>query len=179
MTPADSPEWKATRADLDVDARAEYDRLDAVRREEMTSRERGLIILAFVCLFGPLVVLVLIVATTNSWVNETAAVVLNLVCVVSPALFLALAVTALVILVRRRRQARDAMAGLLRDHAPRPTPSRNSQDPSGTGPANYRRFPVTGTYNPELYYERGGRETARGMAASGIDDYETYRTNMD
>lgn len=43
---------------------------------------------------------------------------------------------------------------------------------------NYKKYPVTGTYNPTLYHERGGRSTAAAMANWGVD-YETYRSNIE
>jgi len=57
-------------------------------------------------------------------------------------------------------------------------PKQNPRGSSNDG-TNWARYPVTGTYNPELYYERGGRSTAGGMAAWGIDDYDTYRSNIE
>lgn len=41
------------------------------------------------------------------------------------------------------------------------------------------RYPVTNVYDPATYYSRGGRATARGMAETGISDYDTYRNNVE
>lgn len=43
-----------------------------------------------------------------------------------------------------------------------------------------RSYPVTaGEYDPVLYAQRGGRDTYHRMRASGIDDYETYKNNVE
>lgn len=40
-------------------------------------------------------------------------------------------------------------------------------------------YPVTdGSYDPILYTRRGGRDTLRGMREAGIDDFDTYQSNV-
>lgn len=47
---------------------------------------------------------------------------------------------------------------------------------------DYRLYPVTGSYDPEKYRERGGRHTAQSMQTWGIEHYEDYediRANLE
>lgn len=52
-------------------------------------------------------------------------------------------------------------------------------DWDGDGTDNGRTYPVTGgMYDPDLYRSRGGRNTFERMQRYGIDDYDTYKTNV-
>lgn len=54
---------------------------------------------------------------------------------------------------------------------------RHGWDDDGTD--NGRTYPVTGgMYDPDLYRSRGGRTTFEKMQRYGVDDYDTYKTNV-
>lgn len=76
----------------------------------------------------------------------------------------------------RRDQARIVEAAAARVAGPpQPAEDGGEHDPH----VNWKKYPVTGRYDPATYYERGGRSTARGMAASGVDDADVYRSNVE
>lgn len=57
-------------------------------------------------------------------------------------------------------------------------PARAERQNSVDDGTNWKKYPVTGVYDPAKYYARGGRSTARAMDAWGVD-YETYRSNIE
>ena len=55
-----------------------------------------------------------------------------------------------------------------------------SDDDDDYGDGTGRRYPVTdGYYNPDLYRERGGYSTYQAMERWNIDDYDTYKSNIE
>jgi hypothetical protein len=175
MAPVDAKPWKATRKDLSENDRARYDQLALERAKSWTGKELALYASSWVCLFGPTVVLIGISWVTGEWTGYAVNTRLVVVGVASVVLWLGLAISSLIIQMRRRRAAREQMQALL-DAVPPPRPRRRDRD--GEDGADWARYPVTGYYNPELYYARGGRSTARGMETWGVD-YETYRSNVE
>ena len=82
--------------------------------------------------------------------------------------------TAAVINGRVKRRARASMRTLLAD-AKSERVVRDADPP--TSAETSRHYLVTGTYDPALYRQRGGRATADAMRAWGYDDYATYEAN--
>lgn len=84
-------------------------------------------------------------------------------------------------LARRAKSRAGSRMQALRELA-RTSPVHRTAEAPGRSDCNdgtnWARYPVTGTYNPELYHARGGRSTATGMANWGVD-YETYRSNIE
>lgn len=81
---------------------------------------------------------------------------------------------------RARAEARmRELRWLARDAPVRRGPARSGATSAPDDGTNWKKYPVTGVYDPETYRARGGRSTASGMAAWGIEDYETYRSNIE
>ena len=82
--------------------------------------------------------------------------------------------------VKRRSRRRAELLAAAAARLPDPRTHRGGV-PAGARDdgTDWRRFPVTGVYDPATYRERGGRSTARAMQAWGDIDYQTYRSNID
>ena len=178
MTPASpAPQpWKAKPSDLSARDRVEYLRLTEERALEYTKREVVLVSLAFAGLFVPIGVTALVAASTGEWTGARVNTWLVVAAVISGVWFFGTMIYAAVSQTRRRRHARAGMQALL---AAVPPPAQRQSRGYDHDGSDWGRYPVTGTYNPELYRERGGRATAQGMATWGIDDYDTYRSNIE
>jgi len=111
--------------------------------------------------------------------RDDAAII---VCaVIWGAVFLGGLISAGVIGSRSRKRMRLRRAELLAaasSRIPDPRTRRRASDDRDDG-TNWSKYPVTGVYDPQTYYERGGRSTARAMQAWGDIDYETYRSNIE
>lgn len=78
--------------------------------------------------------------------------------------------------VRRAKRRQTELREKAHEHPYVPARvERNRGVDDGT---NWKKYPVTGVYDPATYYARGGRSTARAMDAWGVD-YETYRSNIE
>lgn len=166
---------KLARAAMTDEERAEYDRLKRAHDRP-----------------GPHIVTKIYIATGIVVAGVTAAVVLTIIstggtgfwptfwfvtwCVCAFGGLLAAAVAST---VSKRRHGRRAE--LLATAASRLPDPRTPAEPGVASErgVDWSRYPVTGVYDPQAYYERGGRSTARAMQAWGDIDYETYRSNIE
>lgn len=79
---------------------------------------------------------------------------------------------------KRMRLRRAELLAAAAARIPDPRARGRESDDRDSG-VNWSKYPVTGVYDPQTYYERGGRSTARAMQAWGDIDYETYRSNIE
>lgn len=164
---------KQVREAMTADERAEYDQLFSAGLNRRIER-RGYVLtwctaatLAVAC-----VVTVLVAGPKNipptPWALALAAVLLGGLT------------TARVLGIRFRstteaRRTEIAAAASARIPAPPWPPEGEGHDPH----VDWVRHPVTGGYRPQEYREQGGRRTARAMKASGVGDYDTFRSNVE
>ena len=163
--------FESPRASLGAEDQAEYDRLNDLRSVTFTTPTKWMflwVVLGAAALAG---VGALLSSTTGEWgsgpgvwwgVAGLAVLIIGLFAIaISDEL--------------AKRKIRRAMSDLVAHAAfTSEYEQGNGQDPGGPIGRNY---PVTGSYNPQLYKERGGRATAASMDAWGFDDHYTYERN--
>jgi hypothetical protein len=127
-------------------------------------------------------IVLLVIAAIEFWNRPTSPTIVGLI--VAAVAVLGVGLAASVLLERADRTAGERRQAELEQKAKRspyfppsdPSWDTSSRDDRGV---DWARYPVTGAYDPDLYRARGGRSTAHGMKIWGIDDYESYRSNIE